>query len=163
VPPPPSAKGVKLVKDAGEGLNAIEDLVLSANAHMEAIATAAQEQSVGVTEVNSAVNHMDQSTQQNAAMVEQMNAAGTGLAQDCLRLEGLLTHFRFEQEASMLRETAKRQTGSASAPCKTSARRPLPVDPDRISCLTDCGAIRHEGCGSPSTEMCQLFPEVPSV
>lgn len=114
------SEGVKLVKDTGEGLSSIEEFVLSANAHMEAIATAAQEQSVGVSQVNSAVNHMDQSTQQNAAMVEEMNAAGIGLAQECLKLEGLLSHFRFEQRASMLRETARRmeipaRTGTASS------------------------------------------------
>jgi hypothetical protein len=35
-------------------------------ANLLAIATAAQEQSVGLAQVNTAVNHMDQSTRQNA-------------------------------------------------------------------------------------------------
>ncbi len=74
------SEGVKLVSDTGQGLTAIEELVLTMNAHMDAIATAAHEQSSGLAEVNTAVNHMDQATQQNAAMVEEMNAAGAGLA-----------------------------------------------------------------------------------
>ena len=46
------------------------------NQHMDSIATSAKEQSVGLAEVNTAVNQMDQVTQQNAAMVEEANAAG---------------------------------------------------------------------------------------
>ncbi|EGE55725.1 hypothetical protein RHECNPAF_880013 [Rhizobium etli CNPAF512] len=36
------------------------------NRHMTAISVVAQEQSIGLSEVNMAVNHMDQATQQNA-------------------------------------------------------------------------------------------------
>ena len=51
--------GVKLVGDTGHCLSEITELVIAANTHMEAIATAAKEQSIGVSEVNTAVNHMD--------------------------------------------------------------------------------------------------------
>ncbi|WP_047562144.1 methyl-accepting chemotaxis protein [Rhizobium sp. SG741] len=88
------SEGVKLVNDTGEGLAAIADLVLQINHHMDAIATAAHEQSMGLSEINSAVNHMDQATQQNAAMVEEMNAAGAGLAEESSRLGELLSAFR---------------------------------------------------------------------
>ncbi|AYM56570.1 methyl-accepting chemotaxis protein [Agrobacterium fabrum] len=100
-------EGVKLVADTGVGLSEIEQLVLSVNSHMDAIATAAQEQSAGLSEVNTAVNHMDQATQQNAAMVEEMNAAGAGLAQECANLQALLAQFQLGQQASALRETAR--------------------------------------------------------
>ena len=89
------SEGVKLVSETGEGLTAIEQLVQTINAHMDAIATAAQEQSTGLAEVNTAVNHMDQATQQNAAMVEEMSAAGAGLAQESYKLSDLLSQFQF--------------------------------------------------------------------
>ncbi|NLS20041.1 HAMP domain-containing protein [Rhizobium sp. P40RR-XXII] len=88
------SEGVKLVNDTGDGLAAIADLVLQINQHMDAIATAAQEQSMGLSEINGAVNHMDQATQQNAAMVEEMNAAGSGLSEEANRLGELLSAFR---------------------------------------------------------------------
>jgi methyl-accepting chemotaxis protein len=88
------SEGVRLVSDTGEGLTAIAEFVQQINQHMDAIATAAQEQSIGLSEINSAVNHMDQATQQNAAMVEEMNAAGAGLAQESSRLGELLSTFR---------------------------------------------------------------------
>jgi methyl-accepting chemotaxis protein len=86
--------GVKLVNETGKGLSEIAEMVQSINVHMDAIATAAQEQSVGLGEVNTAVNHMDQATQQNAAMVEEMNAASAGLAQESVKLGDLLGRFR---------------------------------------------------------------------
>jgi methyl-accepting chemotaxis protein len=93
------SEGVKLVNDTGSGLNEISSLVQLINQHMDAIATAAQEQSSGLSEVNTAVNHMDQATQQNAAMVEEMNAAGAGLAQEAATLSELLQQFRMSEES----------------------------------------------------------------
>lgn len=113
-------EGVKLVADTGTGLGEIEQLVLSVNAHMEAIATAAQEQSAGLSEVNTAVNHMDQATQQNAAMVEEMNAAGAGLAQECVNLQTLLSQFQLGHQVSALHGAA-RQMQKAASPARAAA------------------------------------------
>jgi len=121
------SEGVKLVSDTGEGLGVIEQLVQTVNGHMDAIATAAQEQSVGLAQVNTAVNHMDQSTQQNAAMVEEMNAAGAGLAQESAKLSDLLSHFQLGNSPSgQLRETAARMRAPA-APAPVS--RPAAAAP----------------------------------
>ncbi|MVA26222.1 HAMP domain-containing methyl-accepting chemotaxis protein [Agrobacterium vitis] len=121
------SEGVKLVNDTGEGLTAIASLVQSINRHMDAIATAAQEQSVGLGEVNTAVNHMDQATQQNAAMVEEMNAAGAGLAQESGKLAELLGQFRTGDN---------RQAGhapTARAPARPATR---PATPSRQTYAT---------------------------
>ena len=90
-------EGVRLVSDTGRGLEHIVALVVDVNAQMEEIAIAAREQSTGLAEVNTAVNHMDQATQQNAAMVEQLNAAGEGLAQESSGLTQSLARFRLRQ------------------------------------------------------------------
>lgn len=87
-------KGVKLVSDTGEALKTIENYVVTINEHMDAIATSAREQSVGLSEVNTAVNQMDQVTQQNAAMVEEANAAGATLAKEAGRLRDLVNQFQ---------------------------------------------------------------------
>ncbi|MCY1669259.1 methyl-accepting chemotaxis protein [Rhizobium sp. SL86] len=115
------SEGVKLVSDTGEGLTAIEQLVQVINAHMDAIATAAHEQSSGLAEVNTAVNHMDQATQQNAAMVEEMNAAGAGLAQESHKLSELLSHFQLGSAAQQLRQVGDRMRAPAASPVSTSA------------------------------------------
>ncbi|MFD1745135.1 methyl-accepting chemotaxis protein [Rhizobium helianthi] len=102
------AEGVKLVSATGEGLSAIAGMVESINRHMDAIATAAQEQATGLGEVNGSVNHMDQTTQQNAAMVEQLSAGSSRLAQEAAQLAVMLEAFRIAAgaEAVQARSTA---------------------------------------------------------
>jgi len=78
-------------------LTEIAQLVTAINEHMDAIATAAREQASGLAEINTSVNHMDQVTQQNAAMVEEMNAAGANLAEESGRLSDLLAQFRMQE------------------------------------------------------------------
>ncbi|NBB66196.1 HAMP domain-containing protein [Pseudomonas sp. ODNR1LW] len=88
------AEGVRLVQNTGEGLTAIVRLVETLSAHMDQIANAAVSQSASLAEVTTAINQMDQTTQQNAAMVEEMNAAGVGLAQESGLLDSLVRNFR---------------------------------------------------------------------
>ncbi len=85
--------GVRLVKYTGEVLRDIDGHVKAINTNMEAIATSAKKQSAGLLQVNIAVNQMDQVTQKNAAMVEETNAAGAGLAAESARLRELVDRF----------------------------------------------------------------------
>jgi len=90
--------GVRLVRETGDALTAIGEHVAVINRHMEAIATSSREQSLGLNEVNAAVNQMDQVTQQNAAMVEETSAAGATLATESGRLRDLIGRFRLGQQ-----------------------------------------------------------------
>ena len=71
--------------------------------HFGAIAISAREQSTGLAEINTAVNHMDQSTQQNAAMVEETSAASTALAHEAARLRDLVVQFSLESPGAAAR------------------------------------------------------------
>lgn len=66
--------------------------------HVNAIVEAAREQSTGLQEINTAVNIMDQGTQQNAAMVEQSTAASHSLAREAASLTALLAHFCLDRD-----------------------------------------------------------------
>ena len=57
-------------------------------------ATSAGEQATGLSQINSAVNQMDQITQQNAAMVEQAAAAAYSLKDQFGALSDLVGTFR---------------------------------------------------------------------
>ncbi|MEH7850156.1 methyl-accepting chemotaxis protein [Rhizobium laguerreae] len=92
--------GVKLVLDTSQVLKAISEQIARINQHMDAIAVSAREQSTGLAEVNTAVNSMDQVTQQNAAMVEQSTAASGHLAEEAARLRELVSRFRLQPTAS---------------------------------------------------------------
>lgn len=88
--------GVDLVKATGEALHRIGDDVLQINEHVSAIVTSAREQFVGLSEINSAIGQMDQTTQQNAAMVEETNASSHTLAGDAETLARLMRQFRVD-------------------------------------------------------------------
>src|SRR5690606_18945649 len=101
--------------------------IVTINQHMDAIATSAREQSVGLSEVNTAVNPMDQVTQQNAAMVEEANAAGETLANEARRLRGLIGQFQLGgsasyQPASHRASAPVAKAGAKSAPVASPAR-----------------------------------------
>jgi len=87
-------QGVQLVGQTGESLSRISAKVEEISALVRDIAASAQEQAVGLAEVNTAVNQMDQVTQQNAAMVEESTAATHGLAQEVQTLQRLVARFR---------------------------------------------------------------------
>ena len=92
------SKGVKLVDDTGAALATIAGSVAEMDGLIAEIAASAQEQSTALAQVNSAINQMDQVTQQNAAMVEETTAAA-----------GIL-----QSEAGQLAERVRRfNTGSA--------------------------------------------------
>ena len=105
--------GVSLVRQTGEALVAIETLVNSVNDHMTTIATAAREQATGLQEISASVNHMDQMTQQNAAMVEETTAASQTLADESRQLHRLLSGFR--REAAGEANSTRGREGRAAA------------------------------------------------
>lgn len=88
--------GVELVRATGDALHRIGDDVLRINDDVSAIVTSAREQFTGLSEINSAIGQMDQTTQQNAAMVEETNASSHTLASDAETLSRLMRQFRVE-------------------------------------------------------------------
>ena len=105
--------GVSLVRATGDALLEIERLVLRVNDHVESIATAAREQSTALAEINTSVNHMDQMTQKNAAMVEETTAASETLADESRQLQNLLARFKLEDGGNALSAMAQRMRHAA--------------------------------------------------
>ena len=105
--------GVTLVRDAGRALGTIVSFIGEINQHMHAITTSSREQSTGLSEVNSAVNGMDQLTQQNAHMVQQSYASSTSLAEESAKLRELVARFRLPADDEMTdrRWTSERMAG----------------------------------------------------
>ena len=93
--------GVRSVRDTGDALTGISSRIEAINLQVEAIAVSAREQSVGLGEINSAVNLLDQGTQQNAAMVEENNAASALLMAEAQRLRELVGMFRLTSRQQM--------------------------------------------------------------
>jgi len=123
------SSGVDLVRKASEALRTIGGFITDMNTHMDAIAISAKEQSTGLSEVNQAVNSMDQTTQQNAAMVEQSNAASSELAAEAGKLRELISQFTIDGSAtaqsSALRSTAQTMAKAVAAEAPEPAASPM--------------------------------------
>jgi methyl-accepting chemotaxis protein len=116
--------GVALVGDAGKALDVIVSEVQEINRHVHAIAEASREQSIGLQEINTAVNTMDQGTQQNAAMVEETTAASHSLAGEAVALSKLMSQFKLAgSPASASSRTAPHAAGSNTRPTASPARQ----------------------------------------
>ncbi|HQT86603.1 MULTISPECIES: methyl-accepting chemotaxis protein [Acidiphilium] len=90
--------GVELVDEAGKTLNRIATQVSTIDGIVAEIAASAQEQSTGLSQINTAINAMDQATQQNAAMVQQSTAAASSLAGDSDHLSSLIARFALAEQ-----------------------------------------------------------------
>jgi methyl-accepting chemotaxis protein len=130
------ASGVDLVGQTGTALSRIAQQIADINAIVVDIAASAKEQATGLAEVNTAVNQMDQVTQQNAAMVEQSTAASHGLAQEAEELGRLVSRFNLGESATVTAMpkrsapaqrtvTAMRSTGGRGV---SAARKPEPAE-----------------------------------
>ncbi len=108
--------GVKLVSETGDALKTIQTNIAVVNEHMHSIANSAREQATGLSEVNAAVNQMDQVTQQNAAMVEETTAASATLAKEMQSLRQILARFRLSGNFDAVRpaEKSTRRSGGLS-------------------------------------------------
>ncbi|MGJ8570640.1 MAG: methyl-accepting chemotaxis protein [Hoeflea sp.] len=100
------SSGVKLVNDTGAALADIGNFIVKINEHMDGIATASREQSTGLAEVNVAVNELDQTTQKNAAMVEQTNAAANLMSDEAVNLRDLVGQFKLAGSRNARSSTA---------------------------------------------------------
>ncbi|TCQ04701.1 methyl-accepting chemotaxis protein [Rhizobium sp. PP-F2F-G36] len=86
--------GVRLVDQTGRALAEIAQYVMEIDTKVEAITTGSKEQSVGLLEISTAVNAIDQMTQKNAAMVEETTAISSNLASDATALSAIVNRFQ---------------------------------------------------------------------
>ncbi|HEX8056354.1 MAG TPA: methyl-accepting chemotaxis protein [Novosphingobium sp.] len=123
--------GVELVNETGGSLGRIIERVASVSESIEAMAQAAEQQSTGLGEVNSAIGSMDIMTQQNAAMVEQTTAATELLAKEA---EDLYRAFSaFQVDAGSARRAATPAAPVVHAmPVQHRAPPPRPAPPPPV-------------------------------
>ncbi|TWD55376.1 methyl-accepting chemotaxis sensory transducer with Pas/Pac sensor [Agrobacterium vitis] len=86
--------GVDLVGRTGTALKEIVGRVQEIDSNVSAIVEASREQSIGIKEIGQAITQLDQGTQQNAASVEEQNAASHQLSDRAETLATMIGQFR---------------------------------------------------------------------
>ncbi|BEU98208.1 methyl-accepting chemotaxis protein [Acidovorax sp. DW039] len=88
--------GSQLVQNAGATMEKVVESVRRVTSIVSEISNASQEQSTGIAEIGTAVSHMDQGTQQNAALVEEATAAAQALQQQAAQLAEIVAGFKLD-------------------------------------------------------------------
>ncbi|AWG45816.1 MULTISPECIES: methyl-accepting chemotaxis protein [unclassified Massilia] len=91
--------GSILVDKAGSAMIGLVESVRKVSELMNELAGASGEQSVGIEQINLAILEMDNTTQQNAAMVEEAAAAASRLEEQTLHLSQVVGVFKLKNEA----------------------------------------------------------------
>lgn len=97
------AQGSALVDNAGTTMSEVVESIKRVTSIMGEISASSSQQSLGVSQVGDAITNMDQTTQQNAALVEQMAAAAGSLNSQANELVRAVAVFKTEEGALLLR------------------------------------------------------------
>ena len=120
-------QGTVLVDRAGVTMTEIVSSIRRVTDIMGEISAASNEQSLGVSQIGEAVTHMDQTTQQNAALVEEMAAAASSLksqAQELVQTVAVFKLSRADAHPRLASTATVRRPPAKSLPFK-SASKPL--------------------------------------
>ncbi|WP_426801514.1 methyl-accepting chemotaxis protein [Xanthomonas campestris] len=88
------AEGSALVHTAGKTMGEVVASVQRVTDIMGEISAASQEQSAGIEQVNQTITQMDETTQQNAALVEEATAAARSLEEQAVQLTEAVAVFK---------------------------------------------------------------------
>ncbi|MFN3202108.1 MAG: methyl-accepting chemotaxis protein [Bradymonadia bacterium] len=119
-------EGTRLVDASGQTLNTIVESVKKVSDIMGEISAGSHEQATGIDEINKAVGHLDQVTQANGALVEEVTAASESLGDQIRTLERLVAFFKTEdaQLPHAMQAAHQAQFDGPQRPARRSPQRP---------------------------------------
>ena len=120
--------GTTLVDQAGVTMSEVVSSIKRVTDIMGEISAASNEQALGVAQVGEAVSQMDQTTQQNAALVEQMAAAASSLKGQAQELVQTVAVFKLADGLGLRSQATKtlvRSTRNTPAPFQAAGRREI--------------------------------------
>ncbi len=137
------AQGTQLVGNAGEALTEIITQVNDISSMTSQIATSAEEQAIGLNEINLGVNQLDQATQQNAAMVQDSIKRGDTLASATDRLNTLIRHFQVSSQVVAPIQMAEPSDALTEAIAQTHTDA-APAPPPMKKAVVSAGAAQPD-------------------
>jgi len=124
------ANGASLAEQAGKTMGEIVASVQRVTDIMAEIAAASQEQASGIEQVNQTITQMDETTQQNAALVEEATAAARAMEEQAGGLASAISVFRIHEHAGAPRTAVSAPPAPAPA-AAPAARKPVRAVPAR--------------------------------
>ncbi|OOW98760.1 chemotaxis protein, partial [Xanthomonas axonopodis pv. khayae] len=119
------AEGSALVRKAGATMADIVASVQRVTDIMGEISAASQEQSSGIEQVNQTITQMDETTQQNAALVEEATAAARSMEEQAGHLAEAVSVFKLDDSAAQAPQSARVRPITSRPVAVKSAARPV--------------------------------------
>ena len=119
------AQGSELVDKAGATMQEVVQSIRRVTALVGEISSASAEQRSGVAQIGEAIAQMDHVTQQNAALVEQIAAAATGLSTQAQELVQAVAVFQVDADAAAAQPVAAPAAYVAAAALGSTRQRLL--------------------------------------
>lgn len=130
-------EGATYVDESGQALKDIVEAIRNVADIVRDIASASKEQAMGIEQVNVAVTQMDEGTQQNAALVEEVAAASKSMEDQAAAMQRMVNVFkvgdgddmaattdRIRQMAAISKPATSKPAPAASKPMSKPAARP---------------------------------------
>ena len=145
-------QGTSLVSQAGVTMGEVVSSIRRVTDIMGEISAASSEQSAGVSQVGEAVTQMDQTTQQNAALVEEMAAAAASLSGQAQDLVQTVAVFKLGNNYSLSNTRAPHSAprAPARAPAPKAALKSAPARPTTKAAPHK--ALPHSSASAPATK-----------
>ncbi len=135
-----SQNGVDISASVGKSLDEIMNKVSKTSELVGEISAAAEEQSQGIGQINSAISQMDQVTQANAAVAEESASASEELSSQAEQLDTVVSELRHlvgvDQGGAAATQGVRRNRssmGSMTSMKKISTQEAIPFDEDLAS------------------------------
>ncbi|APO98834.1 MCP four helix bundle domain-containing protein [Xanthomonas perforans] len=119
------AEGSALVRKAGATMADIVASVQRVTDIMGEISAASQEQSSGIEQVNQTITQMDETTQQNAALVEEATAAARSMEEQAGHLAEAVSVFKLDDSATQAPQSTRVRPIASRPVAVKSAAKPV--------------------------------------
>jgi len=125
-------EGGRYVDESGRALTEIVGAIHEVSSIVGEIALASKEQATGIDQVNVAITDMDEGTQQNAALVEEVAAASESMEEQAVTLRQLVGFFSTDSNSGSVLSSTKsapavRRAASANRPAAQRKPKTAPA------------------------------------
>ncbi|GAB4362364.1 MAG: globin-coupled sensor protein [Oricola sp.] len=145
--------GVSLVDETGKALETIVSEVQEIASNVDAIIESAREQSSGLEEINASISSVDEGTQQNATMSEELTVSSDSLSQEVMAINEMLRQFRTGMSRTVKAPAVKAPVSKApasKAPKAVTGDSPARPQPSPARALTGKVAMAFGGNAAPA-------------
>ncbi|MCP4218489.1 MAG: HAMP domain-containing protein [bacterium] len=126
-------KGMELVKDTSEFFAEVVGMMEDTVTKISEITNSSRDQSTGIEQINTAISHMDEVSNQNAVLVQELSETGRNVKHNAIELQGLVSGFKVDESSTVkgsdyFSEVKSKEKEKASQDKKKDKKKDYKID-----------------------------------